>query len=101
MSRPNKPPIPTLYLWLCNEGWMRFGPFQWIGLTQENRVYADEQGQPIIYCSPYDNSWRPADCTDENFRGHSPMITSSRKHPAPMQGEFPTQSDIDPGSDCS
>jgi len=80
---------------------MRFGPFEWIGLTQENRVYVDEQGQPIIYCSPYDNSWRPPDCKDENFRGHSPMITSSRAHPAPMRGELPTRPEIDPDSSLS
>jgi hypothetical protein len=70
-----------LYLWLCCEGWMGFGPFVLLKLL-DDRI-EDNTGNEIAIRTP--DGWH----TPGRFSGccwHSPMISTSDKHPHPDQG---------------
>ena len=71
----------NIYLWLCCEGWGRFGPVQYLRL--ENDIFVDDEGSVIAV--------NRGDCwhTPGRFAAccwHSPVITSSDKHPHPHHG---------------
>lgn len=41
------PQRPSVYLWLCCEGWMRFGPFEWLRIDDKTATISDSNGKVI------------------------------------------------------
>lgn len=72
-----------LYLWLTCEGWERFGPFKWLRFNDANRLITDQDGN--VVASFDGNCWRTPGKKYKEFGWSDPMITSSAKHPHPMQ----------------
>lgn len=72
-----------MYLWLSCEGWVSFGPFEWLKFEDENRCIKDQNGNII---AKYDgNCWHVTDKKYKDYAGWSnPMITPTAKHPHPM-----------------
>ena len=72
-----------MYLWLNCEGWVRFGPFEWLRFDDDPRVIRDQDGTVV---ASFDGSdWR----TVHEYR-RLPMVQSDgddvgvRLHPHPM-----------------
>lgn len=74
-----------LYVHLCCEGWVRLGPFEWVAMDDERNALVDERGD--VVAEREKDGWRAPGRENALFR--TPMITTSRKHPAPMQGCLP------------
>ena len=81
MPRENK-----LYVHLCCEGWVRLGPFAWIGFDDERNAFIEEHGDVI---AAFDGDvWRVPGDRYEGFGFRTPMITASPRHPSPMRGGY-------------
>ena len=76
-----------LYVHVCCEGWVRLGPFDWVGVDDERDALVDENGEVIVKREGDD--WGVPGKEYRGFRFRTPMITGSRQHPSPMRGGFP------------
>lgn len=78
--RPPKeePPAP-IYLWLCCEGWVRFGPFEWLCFDTESAAVFDSRGNVAAWREGSD--WRVADPRGANMAFDAITITTARNHP--------------------
>jgi len=73
----------VLYLWLCCEGWQRFGPFRHLNFSAT--AITDEEEQ-IVVSLDAEGVWRTPGiyCC---YRWRSPMVTSTETHPHPARGK--------------
>lgn len=74
-----------MYLWLTCEGWVSFGPFEWLRFEDDSRCIKDQDGNVI---ATFDGQcWHLADERYKDYAGWSnPMVTSTAKHPHPLHG---------------
>ena len=82
------PQNPSVYLWLCCEGWMKFGPFEWLRFDDVTSTISESTGKVV--------AWREGGhwlvpsgsgvgmAFDVNY-----MITSSSRHPDPSNRNTP------------
>ncbi len=72
-----------MYLWLCCEGWVRFGPFAWLYLDQNRQLIRDQE---LGVVARHDGtSWRADKAEGMHFS--EIMITRTPDHPHPNTGE--------------
>ena len=84
---------PLVYLWLCCEGWLRFGPYEWLSKDEEKNAYIGPLGQVLAFWDEEESCWRASEEKYKSWVFCNPMITASRRHPAPMYGGIPVKSD--------
>jgi hypothetical protein len=87
MTVPNdrsRPRPAAVYLWLNCEGWVRFGPFQWLRFEAGPLRVCDQDKNVIAEFDGAD--WRTEQGDYRNYRWRCPMITSSPRHPHPSHG---------------
>jgi len=82
-----KEPKPTIYLWLCCEGWMKFGPFEWLRFDDERQAILGPDGEEVAKKS--DGCWRMPDGRGKGMQFSNPTITSSPTHPHRDCGAHP------------
>ncbi len=64
-----------MYLWLNSEGWIRFGPFDFLSFDENPRVIRDGDGTVV---AKYDQGdWRVASEEYAKWQFRNPVITSS------------------------
>ena len=73
-----------MYVWMCCEGWVRFGPYEWVGWTTDRRVLVDQNGQLIAQESGA--HWQSALPEFANFAFDAILITHGPRHPPPRHG---------------
>ena len=74
------PKIKQTYLWLCAEGWMRFGPFEWLWMNDAPKSIIDEEG--VCVARHDGHSWILEGSGEEQcFYGEYFIITSSSRRP--------------------
>lgn len=78
--RPPKevPPVPV-YLWLCCEGWMRFGPFEWLYFDDESAAFFGPNGEVVAWREG--PRWRVTDPRGVGMAFDAITLTTARKHP--------------------
>ncbi|MBT3193691.1 MAG: hypothetical protein HN341_14180 [Verrucomicrobia bacterium] len=76
-----------IWVHVCCEGWVALGPFEWVAMDDERNALVDEHGDLIA--GREEDGWRVPDERYQGYRFRTPMVTTSRKHPAPMQGCLP------------
>jgi len=70
-----------VYLWLCCEGWMRFGPYESLHFDAKHHIVTDE-GEKVAYCvrSYFDFNWHtPGEY--QGFCWKRPVITTACSEP--------------------
>ena len=72
-----------MYLWLNCEGWVRFGPFEWLRFD-DPRTIRDQDGEDVAWFDGAD--WRTLDDRYQGYQWRNPMITVSSRHPHPARG---------------
>jgi hypothetical protein len=80
-SELSPPPNRQVFLWLCCEGWQRFGPFAWLRFNDDPRTIIDQDGQ--VVASWVDGHWRTS---DSGCAWSNPTIGPGPKHPHPNRG---------------
>ena len=73
-----------MYLWLNAEGWVRFGPFEFLRFADEPRAILDQDNR--VVASQDGSGWLAADGRYNGYRFRDPMVTITPRHPHPMQG---------------
>jgi len=81
---------PTIYLWLCCEGWVRFGPFGWLRFQDDPRSIVDQAGRVLAHWEGH--CWRTSDPQYSDFQWHNPTITSKPRHPHASNSNHPRYS---------
>lgn len=81
------PDKPSVYLWLCCDGWMKFGPFEWLRFDDERQAILDPEGEEIA--KKTDGYWRVPDGRGKGMQFSNPTITSSPIHPHRDCGSHP------------
>lgn len=78
--RPPKEAPPTpVYLWLRCEGWVRFGPFEWLFFDDESGAVFGPNGEIAAWREgPY---WRVTDPRRAGMAFDAITLTTARKHP--------------------
>ncbi|MEC7241725.1 MAG: hypothetical protein VXW32_10845 [Myxococcota bacterium] len=95
MNRSNKPrpppPRSRVYLWACSEGWIRLGPFEWVGLSEDRQAFLNQDGESVLCWDPANQCWRA--WPTARFTGElwHPMVSSIPIHPGPKSGSFPVR----------
>jgi hypothetical protein len=70
-----------VYLYLSCEGWVRFGPFEWLKLVDSERVIKDEMGKVV---ASFDGShWSVPEAKYARYQFIDPFITTADQHPHP------------------
>lgn len=70
-----------VYLYLSWEGWVCFGPFEWLKFVDRERAIKDETGK--VMASFDGNHWS---VPDEKYAGYqfiNPFVTTMDRHPHP------------------
>lgn len=80
---------PSVFLWLCCEGWMKFGPFEWLRFDDELQVILGPDGAEVA--KKTDGFWRVSNGRGEGMPFSNPMITSSPIHPHRDSGSYPAR----------
>lgn len=73
-----------MYLWLNCEGWIRFGPFEWLRFEDDPRVIRNQDG--VIVASFDGTDWHTSDGQYDRWIWRNPMVTTSPRHPHPASG---------------
>jgi hypothetical protein len=81
-------PAPSVYLWLCCEGWMRFGPFEWLRYDEPTSTISDSSGNVIAW-KERARWFVPSECGSNMAFDESYMITTTPKHPDPSNRNLP------------
>lgn len=68
----------NLYLWLNCEGWVPFGPFEWLRFDDGKNAILDEKGNVIAVRDG--NGWSTPG-QYEGFAWQNAMVTASPRHP--------------------
>lgn len=78
---------PSVYLWLCCEGWVKFGPFEWLRFDDERQAILGPDGEEVA--KKLGGRW---EVPGEKWQGggfSDPTITSSPIHPHRDCGAHP------------
>ena len=82
---------PTLqagvYLWLCCEGWMRFGPFEWLRFEDTESAIIGPAGE--VVAKKLDGYWRVPGGKSAGMPFSNPTITAGPDHPHRNSGTHP------------
>lgn len=78
---------PSVYLWLCCEGWMKFGPFEWLRFDDERQAILGPEGELVAKKS--DGYWRVPDGRGKDMQFSNPTITTTPVHRHPKSGGPP------------
>lgn len=78
---------PIIYLWLCCEGWMKFGPFEWLRFDDERQVILGPEGEEVV--KKVDGYWRVREGRGAGMAFSNPTITTTPIHPHPKSGGHP------------
>jgi hypothetical protein len=81
------PPAPSVYLWLCCEGWMRFGPFVWLRFDDKENAIIDPDGE--VVARKTGEYWRVTGGRGEGMAFSDPTLTTTREHPHKNSGSHP------------
>lgn len=84
MSKSGHPPV---YVWACCEGWQRFGPFDWVALTEDGQSFVNQLGIKVLIYDAHCTGWRSPKNPALVYR--TPMVTSQFKHPKSQSGDLP------------
>lgn len=79
--------LKQLYLWLNAEGWIRFGPYEWLRCDDDKGIIVNQDG--TIVAKRRDDHWTVDDPKYLNYQFRNPTITSTPRHPHPKCGEPP------------
>ncbi len=77
----------VMFLHLCCEGWVRFGPFRWLSLQDIRRAFVDETGQVVAFWDI--DCWRTTDPRYGGYAWQNPTITVGVHHPHPKNSSHP------------
>ncbi len=79
-----KTSVAVVYLYLNAEGWIRFGPYQWLLFSDDGKSIMDQDGQ--VVAGRVGDTWtvEAGEFTDWQFR--TPFISASPRHPRPHCG---------------
>ena len=86
VTRP--PPKPSVYLWLCCEGWMKFGPFEWLRFDDESHSILGPEGEEIA--KKLEGQWRVPGEKWQGLGFSDPTITTTPVHPHKASGSHPS-----------
>jgi hypothetical protein len=81
------PKYPGVCLWLCCEGWMKFGPFEWLRFDDELQAILGPDGEESA--KKTDAYWRVSDGRSKGMEFSNPTITNSPIHPHRNCGYHP------------
>jgi hypothetical protein len=81
------PQKPSVYLWLCCEGWMKFGPFEWLRFDDESQRILGPEGEEVAKKSG--DYWRVPSGRSEGMQFSNPTITTTPFHPHKDCGSHP------------
>jgi len=84
-----KPALQGVYLWLCCEGWMRFGPYEWLRFDDKESAILDPRGETVAWRA--DGGWRTSSPRGEGMVFSNPTITISSEHPHRNSGSSPAR----------
>jgi hypothetical protein len=70
---------PSLYLWLCCEGWMRFGPFKWLRFDDERQAIVGPDRDEVA--KKMDGFWRVSGEKWQGWGFSDPTITTTPQRP--------------------
>jgi len=89
MKRAKKTDRRGVWLFLRCEGWVRFGPWEWLTFRGEDSAYLNSDGEVVAFWDEREGHWRVP--TDEyaHWRFDEVMLNSSADHPAHNQGALP------------
>lgn len=76
-----------LYLWLCCEGWMKFGPFEWLRFDDERQAILGPDGAEVA--KKVDGCWRVPEEKWQGWAFSDPTVTTTPVHPHRNSGEHP------------
>jgi hypothetical protein len=82
------PPKPSVYLWLCCEGLMRFGPFEWLRYDESTSTISDSSGNVIAW-KERARWFVPSEYGSNMAFDESYMITTTPQHPDPSNRNLP------------
>lgn len=85
--RTSGPAGSGLYLWLCSEGWAKFGPFEWLSFDDERRSITDERGKRVARC--YAEGWHVEEAGSSATVFSNPTITTRPVRPHRNSGGHP------------
>lgn len=85
-GRPERAPM-SIYLWLRCEGWMRFGPFEWLRFDDQSQTILGSAGETVA--TKVDDRWRVPGEKCSGWQFSDPMITTTSEHPHPNSGSQP------------
>ena len=78
---------PSVYLWLCCEGWMKFGPFEWLRFDDERQAILGPDGEAVAKKSG--GQWRVPGEEWQGWGFSNPTITTRPAHPHKDSGSHP------------
>lgn len=81
------PPKAGVFLWLSREGWMKFGPFEWLRFYDEKQAILGPDG--AVVAKKTDGYWRMPDGRGKDMQFSNPTITSSPVYPHKDCGSHP------------
>lgn len=70
----------NMFLHLRCEGWVAFGPFEWLGLQDNPLAIVDQSG--AVVASWDGQVWRTTDPQYSGYAWRSPMITVGPRRPS-------------------
>jgi len=85
----HRPPSQGVYLWLCCEGWMRFGPYEWLRFDDDENAIIGPDGD--VVAGKTDGTWRVAGSRGAGMGFSNPTITTTREHPHMASGSHPNR----------
>ncbi|MGD7651679.1 MAG: hypothetical protein ACQCXQ_00595 [Verrucomicrobiales bacterium] len=68
-----------VYLWFCCEGWMKFGPFEWLRFDDECQSIIGPNGDEVA--TKVDGRWRVPGEKWQGWGFSNPTITTTPRHP--------------------
>lgn len=86
-SLDQRPTRPSVYLWLCCEGWMKVGPFEWLRFDDERQAILGPDGREIA--KKTDGIWRVPEGRGAGMAFSNPTITMMPVHPHKNRGSHP------------
>ncbi len=88
-SDGRRPPLQrrSVYLWLCCEGWMRFGPFEWLRFDDTANAIIGPAGE--VVARKTGEYWHITDGRGKGMPFSNPTITTTREHPHANSGSHP------------
>jgi hypothetical protein len=82
-----KPSRPSVYLWLCCEGWMKFGPFEWLRCDDGLQAILGPNGE--VVAKKIGGYWQVPSGRGEGMQFSDPTITTTSIHPHMNSGSHP------------